>query len=113
MSSLMDAIPRAGDVEMRSADASTTVPKDEENVEIDDLFGNENDVEGGDDGEKGTTGSPVSSRQGSEELQQREHLEYDEPEDPADVIHEVKEANIAIPNWPLPRPSDNNVRDIS
>ena len=109
----MSIIARVDDVEMGSVHQSTTVAKHEENAEMDDLFGNEDDVEGGDDVEKtadGTTGSPVSSRQGSEERQQREHLEYDEPEDPADVIHEVKEANIAIPNWPLPKPSDNDVR---
>lgn len=115
MSSLTDALG-ADDVEMKPADASAAVPKDEENVEMDDLFGNDDDLEGGDDDEKkadGTTGSPVSSRQGSEERQERERLEYDEPEDPADVVHEVKEANIAIPNWPLPKTSDGDVREIS
>lgn len=60
----------------------------------------------------GIAGTPTSSGQRSEERQDRERLEYDEPEDPADVIHEVTEANVSIPNIPVPQSSDGDVRNL-
>ena len=49
----------------------------------------------------------------SEETQLRDHLEYDEPDEPADVIHEVTEANVSIPNLPVPKSSDGDVRPLA
>lgn len=52
--------------------------------------------------------APVD-RLSSPERQQRRDLEYEEADEPAPVFEQVLEANVGIPNIPLPRSSDSNV----
>jgi len=55
------------------------------------------------------TGTSSSSRQGSEE-RQRGHLEYREEEKPRDIIQKMKDKDVPIPNLPIPKSSDGDVR---
>lgn len=66
-----------------------------------------------------TATSPETSRAGSEVnsneqstrvMERRRELEYEEPEEPADVVFEtVNEVNQSLPNIPLPKSSDGKV----
>ncbi|KAG9223731.1 hypothetical protein CCMSSC00406_0004928 [Pleurotus cornucopiae] len=82
----------------------------EQDAEMADLFGNDNDVEEVRHSEGAA--SPSTSAQESDRLPtpEREHrraLEYDEDDEiPAELAVEVKEANVAFPNIPVPKSSE-------
>jgi RNA polymerase-associated protein LEO1 len=47
------------------------------------------------------------------ERQHRKALEYEEDDQPDEVYADVVEANVAIPNVPIPKSSDGNVSLLS
>ena len=53
---------------------------------------------------------PEWERLASPERERRQALEYEEEEVPPELAVEVKEAEVAFPNIPLPKSSDDNVR---
>ena len=62
--------------------------------------------------------TPAESGFESDDLSQteKEHrraLEYLEPEEPGVVVEQVREADVLIPNIPVPRSSDGDVCNIS
>ncbi|KAF9221387.1 hypothetical protein BS17DRAFT_785306 [Gyrodon lividus] len=84
---------------------------------MEDLFGNPAEVKvskpDGDVKSESTPTTPVESGYDSDELSQTEKerrrvLEYMEPEEPAPMVPQVQEANVPIPNIPVPRTSDGN-----
>lgn len=61
--------------------------------------------------------TPAESGYDSDELSQTEKerrraLEYMENDEPAQVVQEIQEANVSIPNIPVPRTSDGDVNYI-
>lgn len=59
--------------------------------------------------------TPAESGYDSDELSQTEKerrraLEYMENDEPAPVVQEIQEANVSIPNIPIPRTSDGDVK---
>ena len=54
--------------------------------------------------------APDSDRLPSAERERRQALEYEEEEIPPDFAIEVKEAEVAFPNLPVPKSSDGDVR---
>ncbi|KIJ62028.1 hypothetical protein HYDPIDRAFT_95225 [Hydnomerulius pinastri MD-312] len=85
---------------------------------MEDLFGNEAEVEeikpdGDVKSESAATATPAESGYDSDELSQAEKdrrraLEYMEPDEPGVVVEQVQEANVPIPNIPVPRSSDGD-----
>ncbi|KAF8636385.1 hypothetical protein AX17_003567 [Amanita inopinata Kibby_2008] len=85
-------------------------PKVEQDQAMDDLFGNDQDVE---ELKHEEPASPSASGLDSERLtsperERRQALEYEEEEVPPELAVEVKEAEVAFPNIPIPRSSDNS-----
>ncbi|KAG6865709.1 hypothetical protein C0991_012525 [Blastosporella zonata] len=94
------------DIEMEDAEDQAELQDDEE--EMDDLFGNDEVV---DAKQAQSTASPSPSAHDSErvpspERERRQALEYEEEEIPPEIAIEVKEADVSIPNLPVPRGSD-------
>ncbi|KAM6496973.1 RNA polymerase II-associated protein [Amanita muscaria] len=106
-----------GDMNMSSPSRKGTVkeeqdpgPKEEGDQEMDDLFGNDQEViepKHEDAGSPAASG-PDSERLTSPERERRQALEYEEEEAPQELAVEVKEAEVAFPNIPLPRSLDDN-----
>jgi RNA polymerase-associated protein LEO1 len=51
----------------------------------------------------------ANERLSSPEAQQRKHMEYEEADEPNQVVQEILEASVQIPNIPLPKSSDGDV----
>ncbi|EGN96576.1 hypothetical protein SERLA73DRAFT_111176 [Serpula lacrymans var. lacrymans S7.3] len=95
----------------------TSQAADNGDEEMEDLFGNDEEP---DDAKSlfrfiASIGplSPGESGSDSEELSQAERdrrkaLEYAEPEEPATLVEHPQEANVSIPNIPVPRTSDGD-----
>ncbi|KAK2463663.1 hypothetical protein APHAL10511_004414 [Amanita phalloides] len=84
--------------------------KIEVDQDMDDLFGNDQDIIEPKHEEAGspTASGPESERFASPERERRQALEYEEEEVPPELAVEVKEAKVAFPNIPLPRSSDDS-----
>ncbi|KAF8889371.1 Leo1-like protein-domain-containing protein [Infundibulicybe gibba] len=103
-------ITSQNDVEMQSSSRvhAKTNAADRPDEEMMDLFGNDNDVE--ETKLDGSPPSPTTSGHESERLPspEREHrqaLEYEEEDIPPEIAIEVKEAEVAFPNLPVPKSS--------
>ncbi|KAF8159623.1 Leo1-like protein-domain-containing protein [Crassisporium funariophilum] len=105
------------DVEMTPAMPSSpendSEPHEDEDQdeEMSDLFGNDNDVV--EQKHVGALASPTASGPDSERLpsperERRQALEYEEEDAPPEIAVEVKEAEVAFPNLPVPRSSDGD-----
>ncbi|KAJ8515711.1 hypothetical protein ONZ45_g6884 [Pleurotus djamor] len=85
---------------------------EEQDEEMTDLFGNDNDVLEIKHDENAATPSTSANDQESDRLptpeqEHRRALEYDEDDEiPPDLAVEVREANVAFPNIPVPKASD-------
>ncbi|KAG1750047.1 Leo1-like protein-domain-containing protein [Suillus occidentalis] len=80
--------------------------------EMEDLFGNDAD-EKHDVADTKSDSAPAESGFESDDLSQtekehRQALEYLEPEEPGIVLEEVREADVRIPNIPVPKSSDGD-----
>ncbi|KAG8220888.1 Leo1-like protein-domain-containing protein [Butyriboletus roseoflavus] len=82
---------------------------------MDDLFGQEAELDESKHvkSETSLAATPAESGYDSDELSQtekdrRRELEYMENDEPAQVVHEIQEANVSIPNIPIPRTSDGD-----
>ncbi|OJA19771.1 hypothetical protein AZE42_03986 [Rhizopogon vesiculosus] len=111
------------DVDMNPPESADVPPKEEDNTvtvsavhdeEMEDLFGNDADDAKPDvadaTSDSAPAVTPAESGFESDDLSQteKEHrraMEYLEPEEPG-VVVEVREANVPIPNIPVPRSSD-------
>jgi hypothetical protein len=93
------------DVSMDDGDALPAADDDAADAPMDDLFGEDADVE-----ERAASTAADGLSDG--ERERRRALEYEEPDDePEDaVLEEVIEAAVALPKVPLPRSSDGTVR---
>ncbi|PFH51921.1 hypothetical protein AMATHDRAFT_131369, partial [Amanita thiersii Skay4041] len=78
--------------------------------EMDDLFGLDHEPEEPKLEEVGSPAIsvPESERLASPERERRQALEYEEEEAPPELAVEVKEAEVAFPNIPIPRSSDGS-----
>lgn len=119
------------DVEM--PDQPEQSDEDQEDEEMSDLFGNDQDVEESKPETETlalssnlfsdsscnflpfrrvtspTASGPDSDRLPSPERERRQALEYEEEENPPEIAVEVKEAEVAFPNIPVPKSSDGDV----
>ncbi|KAF5373250.1 hypothetical protein D9615_007458 [Tricholomella constricta] len=96
------------DVEM--ADAGDQAELQEDDEEMDDLFGND-EVEDAKQQQSASSPSasvPDSERLPSPERERRQALEYEEEEIPPEIAVEVKEAEVSFPNLPVPKGSDGS-----
>ncbi|KAL0953515.1 hypothetical protein HGRIS_004739 [Hohenbuehelia grisea] len=101
-----------GDVQMNQ-DLAEHPPRDEdadgeEDEEMADLFGNDDDVENAipKEDDEASASAPDSERLATPEREHRRALEYEEDDIPGELAVEVKEANVAFPNIPVPKSSD-------
>ncbi|TFK39967.1 Leo1-like protein-domain-containing protein [Crucibulum laeve] len=97
------------DVDMDPSASPNDEASEEGDEEMADLFGNDNDVEvtKHDRTAASPTASGPDSRLPSPERERRHALEYEEDENPPEIAVEVKEAEVAFPNIPVPRSSDS------
>ncbi|KAG9312926.1 Leo1-like protein-domain-containing protein [Chiua virens] len=93
----------------------TVTHRDGGDEAMDDLFGQEAEVDESKQvkSETSLAATPVESGYDSDELSQREKdhrnaLEYHENEEPPAVVRQLQEANVSIPNIPMPRTSDGD-----
>ena len=126
-----DGIPLKHEQAIKQEDLKTKVQ--EEDAEMDDLFGNDEDVEEAQPSAcvvriqrcryvshiisrtvaSPSASAPDSDRLPSAERDRRQALEYEEEEIPPDFAIEVKEAEVSFPNLPVPKSSDGDVRKDS
>ncbi|KAF8631903.1 hypothetical protein AX15_002161 [Amanita polypyramis BW_CC] len=85
-------------------------PKVEGDQEMDDLFGNDQEViePKHEETDSPAVSGPEWERLASPERERRQALEYEEEDVPPELAVEVKEAEVAFPNIPLPESSDGN-----
>jgi RNA polymerase-associated protein LEO1 len=119
------------DVEMGGITNDTFDSKTEEKDDgMGDLFGNEEDVKdaGRVIGElffeikhidsnislasPSRSATPTSERLLTPEAEHRRAMEYSEGDEPSNIIHTVQEADVPIPNIPLPHSSDGAVSPL-
>ncbi|KAF9462935.1 Leo1-like protein-domain-containing protein [Collybia nuda] len=97
------------DIEMQSEDSEADEEAQDAGEEMDDLFGNDNDIEESKPAPEVVSPSasaPDSERLPSPEREHRQALEYEEDDIPPEIAVEVKEAEVAFPNIPVPKGSD-------
>ncbi|TFY56751.1 hypothetical protein EVG20_g8809 [Dentipellis fragilis] len=117
LASDVDMAPPEDSVPQPGLDAGTA-PQDEE---MGDLFGEEDDVDyvkheqaqsvpaalSAPDTKSPTPSSPLPDGLSSPDRRQRQALEYEEEEEPNELVEHRLEAAVAIPNVPVPKSSDD------
>ncbi|RDB23861.1 RNA polymerase-associated protein LEO1 [Hypsizygus marmoreus] len=98
------------DVEMGSPTGGNPAELQEEDEEMDDLFGNDEGVEEAKQHQptSPSASAPDSERLATPERERRQALEYGEEEAPQEIAVEVKEAEVSFPNIPVPKSSDGD-----
>ncbi|KAH0836604.1 Leo1-like protein-domain-containing protein [Lanmaoa asiatica] len=103
-------------VEPNSTPGQAMIHRDGGDEVMDDLFGQEAEVDESKQvkSETSLTATPAGSGYDSDELSQTEKerrraLEYMENDEPAPVVDGIQEADVSIPNIPTPRTSDGDV----
>ncbi|KAI0629174.1 Leo1-like protein-domain-containing protein [Trametes polyzona] len=117
------ASPKAEDAEMenmddikpafaQSADLHDDGKEEDDQEELNDLFGGDEDVNMVEHHEPTSSAASDHADQddglSSPERHRRERLEYAEEDEPEQVIEQRLEADVAIPNIPVPRSSDGS-----
>ncbi|KAJ8595631.1 Leo1-domain-containing protein [Rhizopogon salebrosus TDB-379] len=113
----VDMNPPSTDIPPKEEDNAMTISapledKVQDDEEMEDLFGNEiDDAKADAKSDSAPAVTPAESGFESDDLSQteKEHrraMEYLEPEEPGVVVEQVREANVPIPNIPVPTSSD-------